>query len=193
MEDLKGKYQALQETIYFDESHYYREQTKNPEAVQNLITNLEGKLYEGGEDPYFLLGALGYCYRVINLAEKAIEVFKRCLETVGDNEKKKMIALIRMGEAYKYNNQHDLALQQFEKARKILRRGQFTEYVDFLYQHQAKCYFELNDLDKAEELLAKALELRIEKADESLIKSTRKVLDEVKRQRCGGQSEPDGN
>ena len=183
LENLKRIYAAIHDGIYFDEANYYREQTKNFEAVQKLIANLEGKLCEGGEDSYFLLGALGYCYRVINQSEKAIEVFQRCLDVVGENEKKKMITLIRMGEAYKYNNQHDLALQQFEQAGNILRRGQFTKYVDFLYQHQAKCYFELNALDKAEVLLEKALELRKEKADESLIKSTRQVLDEVKKRR----------
>ena len=63
LEDLKGKYEAIQDTIYFDEVNYYREQTKDPEVVQKLTTNLEEKLYEGGEDPYFLLGTLGYCYR----------------------------------------------------------------------------------------------------------------------------------
>ncbi|MGM9948600.1 MAG: tetratricopeptide repeat protein [Lysinibacillus sp.] len=193
LENLKRKFEEIQDAIYFDEANHYREQTKKPEAVEMYIAELEEASKDGGEEPYFLLSVLGYCYRIINQPGKAIEVFRQCLVTVTDDDKKKMITLIRMGEAYKYNKQHDLALQLFEQAGNILHRGQFTEYVDFLYQHQAKCYFELNELDEAEELLEKALEIRKEKAAESLINSTRQVLAEVRRRRYGGHGGPDCN
>jgi HTH-type transcriptional regulator, pleiotropic regulator of extracellular virulence genes len=183
LELLKEKIIALQEVIYFDKEQYYREQTKSPDVVQKLIAALEKNRRNSGEEAYFLLTALGYCYRVINQPKKAIKVFQKALATVTEDNKKRMITLIRLGEASKYDGQHQLALQTFEYAESILHKNNFFEFEDFLCQHQAKCYFELNDLEKAEELLLMAYSLRKEKEDESLIKSTQQVLKEVRKRR----------
>lgn len=169
---LKQSLSVLRDLVYFDEEQYYREQTKNPEAVRKLIAALEEKRQEGGEETFFLLTMLGYCYRVINEPKQAIIVLREAIMAFMD-DKKRMVTLIRLGEAYKYDGQHQMALHSFVQAEEILREHNFLAYEDFLYQHQAKCYFELQNLEKAEILFQKALEIRKKKQDESLILSTR--------------------
>ena len=181
---LKQSLSVLQELVYFDEEQYYREQTKNPEAVRKLIAALEVKRQEGGEETYFLLSMLGYCYRVINEPKQAIAVLKEDITAFMD-DKKRMVTLIRLGEAYKYDSQYQMALHSFVQAEEILRENNFLAYEDFLYQHQAKCYFELQNLEKAEILFQKALEIRKKRQDESLIHSTRQVLEEVIKRKQG--------
>lgn len=181
LKDLSEKLHALQGTVYFDEKRFFREQTNDRGFVQKLIAELEEKRKAGGEETYFLLGVLGNCYRILNMPQQAIEVFQETLRYHGGEEKKRMITLIRLGEAYKYNEQHQMALQVFKQAVDIIFRNQFSDYLDFLYQHQGKCYFELNELGKARELLAEAFAIRMGKGDPSLIASTKQVLEEVER------------
>lgn len=192
LHSLKESFSALQTLVYFDEKQYYREQTKNPDAVRKLIAALEGKRQNGGEEEYFLLSALGYCYRVINKPKQAIAALQEANSAFTDI-KKRMVTLIRLGEAYKYDGQHQMALHSFAQAEEILRETNFLAYEDFLYQHQAKCYFELHDLEKAEVLFQKALEIRKKKGDELLIKSTGQVLEEVTKRKLREMGKLDSN
>lgn len=53
--------------------------------------------------------------------------------------------------------------------------------LDFAYQHKGKCLLELEELSEAEGCFQKAMDLRIRKGDESLIDSTQRALNFVKR------------
>ncbi|WP_238600666.1 tetratricopeptide repeat protein [Metasolibacillus meyeri] len=101
---------------------------------------------------------------------------EQCLKKVEANPQRKMITLIRLGEAYKYNSQHNEALQLFEDAQAIQRAHKIENYEDFIYQHKAKCLMELGDNAQAKEFLKSALAIRKDKGVESLITSTERAL-----------------
>lgn len=176
--EIKDTFQGITETIYFDENQYLREQTSAPSSVSEFITQAEAMLQQvsNKEEEYFLLGAIGYCYRVLNQGKDAIHYFEKCLKQVEGNPKRKMVTLLRLGEAYKCDHQHRKALKLFEVAQYVRINNVIQGYEDFIYQHQAKCLVELGENVLAKELLIKALQIRRNKGTQSLIASTEKVL-----------------
>ena len=177
-EEIRIAFQGIAETIYFDEKQYLREQTSAPANVKEFITQAEAMLQQISnlEEEYYLLGAIGYCYRVLNQAKDAIRYFEKCLKYVEKNPQRKMVTLIRLGEAYKCNDQLQKALKLFEEAQYVQINYAFPGYKDFIYQHQAKCLVELGELVLAKKLLIKAIKIRRNKGTQSLIESTEKVL-----------------
>ncbi|WP_042477294.1 tetratricopeptide repeat protein [Bacillus ndiopicus] len=182
LEQLKQDFLTINKTVYFDEHQYLREQTKDPKSVQAFIKQAEMLLQqiENAEEQYYLLGTLGYCYRILNQANKAIYYLEQCLKKVEENPARKMVTLIRLGEAFKYNNQHHKALKLFEDAQAIQKTHNIENYEDFIYQHKAKCLMELGDNVQAKELLKLALAIRKDKGVDSLITSTEKALQLLK-------------
>ncbi|WP_342471742.1 tetratricopeptide repeat protein [Metasolibacillus sp. FSL H7-0170] len=182
LKQLKQNFLIINATVYFDEQQYLREQTNNPARVQAFIQQAEVLLQQidNEEEQYYLLGSLGYCYRILNQANKAIFYLEQCLKKVEANPARNMVTLIRLGEAYKYNNQHKKALKLFEDAQAIQRAHNIENYEDFIYQHKAKCLMELGDNAQAKELLKLALAIRKDKGIDSLITSTEKVLQLLK-------------
>ena len=177
-EEIRIAFQGIAETIYFDEKQYLREQTSAPANVKEFITQAEAMLQQISnlEEEYYLLGAIGYCYRVLNQAKDAIRYFEKCLKQVEKNPQRKMVTLIRLGEAYKCDHQHQKALELFEEAQNVRMNYRIQGYEDFINQHQAKCMVELGEIVLAKELLIKALKIRRNKGTQSLSESTEKVL-----------------
>ena len=177
-EEIQNNFQRIIESIYFDEKQYLREQTSAPANVSEFIKQAEAMLQQTSnkEEVYFLLGAIGYCYRVLNQGKDAIRYFEKCLKQVEKNPQRKMVTLIRLGEAYKCDHQHQKALELFEEAQNVRMNYRIQGYEDFIYQHQAKCMVELDEIVLAKELLIKALKIRRDKGVQSLIESTEKVL-----------------
>src|SRR5699024_9602523 len=134
---------------------------------------------------YFLYGILGYLYRVTGKPKKAIEYLTFTLDYFEEKDDiKEVISLIRLGEAYKYDDQHHVALDKFNKALKICEVEQIDEYLDFALQHKGKCLMELTMLEEAVECFLTALDIRKTKENPSLIDSTQQAIDlirEIKR------------
>ena len=109
---------------------------------------------------------------------KAEQYLNVCLDYAKKNEDfiKEAITLVRLGEVYKYKNQHPEALKRFEKALTLCEKQGLEKYLDFIYQHMGKCYLEMKLYDLADTHFTKALNLRKQKEDTSLLESTIKAI-----------------
>jgi|SRR5690625_1676219 len=181
--DFRKKILAINENIYFDKNDYLREKPINPLKLNQFIDEAKDLLSSTNkDDKYFLYGILGNLYRINGQPKKAINYLTYCLDCAVEEKSftREVISLIRLGEAYKYDDNHRLALDQFNKALEICEIKKLDEYLDFALQHKGKCLMELTRFEDAEECFMKALEIRSIKGDSSLIDSTQQAIDLVR-------------
>lgn len=179
LEDYKERLTAIHEIIYFDKNEYLREKTSHPIKLKRFIDEAESLLQScNAEDRYFLYGTIGNLYRINEQPKKAIFFLTHGInEAVEEkNITREIVALIRLGEAHKYDENHALALELFNDALEKCHANKVDEYLDFLWQHKGKCLMELERLKEAEECFLKALRLRRTKGIRSLIDSTEQAI-----------------
>ena len=182
--DFKKSLSSVNEFIYFDSNDYLREKTSNPLKLKQVIADAEYLLKISFEksEKYFLYGTVGNLYRICEEPQKALNYlnFCLCLALEEGNITREAVTLIRLGEALKYDEKHDEALEFFEKAFIKCKENKLDTYLDFALQHKGKCLMEMGRLDEAEISFIKAFKLREFKGDTTLIDSTKKALDLVK-------------
>ena len=181
--NFKEKLTAINEQIYFDKNDNLREKPIDPTKLDKLIYEAKALLADADEeDTYYFNGVLGNIYRIKGQPKQAISYLTACVEYAVNKKSPSMeiVALIRLGEAFKYNDAHDLALEKFHRALEICEAEHLNKYADFALQHKGKCLMELERLKEAEACFTKALELRNIKGDTRLIDSTQQALDLVK-------------
>ncbi|GEL78222.1 tetratricopeptide repeat protein [Tenuibacillus multivorans] len=178
MNELREQLKWLQKIIYFDEQDYLREKANDKEVLQEIINKAEGLLDQTNveREQFFLYGTLGNLYRVKEEPDHAIHYLYRVLELASPDSIEEIITLIRLGEAYKYQDEHDKALKLFEKA--LLNCYEFEPgYLDFAFQHKGKCLMEMGRISEAMEAFQGALAIRKDNGDQDLIDSTEKAID----------------
>lgn len=164
--NFRQKTLTINENIYFDKNDYLREKATDPSRLNEFIDEAKDLLKNSNKgDKYFLHGVLGNLYRINGQPKEAITCLTYCLDYAirEKSYKKEIISLIRLGEAFKYDNNHELALDKFNKALRICKNKQVDEYLDFALQHKGKCLMELARLEDAEICFIKALEIRNKK------------------------------
>ncbi|MFB4213157.1 tetratricopeptide repeat protein [Shouchella sp. JSM 1781072] len=173
-------------TIKFDESHFLRERSDEPEKLIQAIAVLHAHKSDDQEEVYRIQSMLGYLYRVIGDSESALTCYHTCHSIVVKQKKKHAIiaTLIRIGETLKYAERHDEALRMFEQAKDYAVKHQTLQYDDFILQHKGKCLWEMNQLKEANACFEAAYQLRLEKNDKALISSTKQALTLVKTDYC---------
>ncbi|MER2126096.1 tetratricopeptide repeat protein [Solibacillus sp.] len=132
---------------------------------------------------YTIASTLGYLYRIygfddMNQLIKAEMYFNRCL-AYATSEKdiaKEITTRIRLGEVYKYQGNHQKALELFQKAVLLCEASDAKNQLDFAYQHLGKCLMEMGRYNEAQAVLRLALALRKQKDNQDLIDSTIKAL-----------------
>ena len=167
---------TVNNTIYFDENNYLRETASNINLLIQTISELEKLILSANEsEKYLLSGTLGNLYRIYGKDEpfqlmKAEQYLNVCLDYAKKNGDfiKEAITLVRLGEVYKYKNQHPEALKRFEKALTLCEKQGLEKYLDFIYQHMGKCYLEMKLYDLADTHFTKALNLRKQKEEDLL-------------------------
>lgn len=176
--EFKESLSAMKEIIYYDRDEYLREKASNNSKLKQYILNAENLLKEcnDSDERYFLMGTLGNLYRIYGEPQKAIAILEECITLAKENEKREIILLIRLGEAFKYNHNHQKALEIFNQALALCKDSNIP-YLDFALQHKGKCLMEMDQLTEAENCLKEALELRKQKGDKSLSESTQLALD----------------
>ena len=176
---------TLSEIIYFDSNEYLREKTSNPfrmkeiiDIAENLLANITNE-----DEKYFLMGTLGNLYRIYGEQQKAVKILTECV-TIANNQNtsnREIVALIRLGEAIKYNGNPMKALEIFNEVLEKCKANNNLLYLDFAIQHKGKCLLELGGFVEAEKCFKEALKLREFKGDVSLIESTRQALNFIKK------------
>lgn len=188
--DYKESLTKISEIIYFDNNKYLREKTSDPLKLKQFINEAESLLQSCGEEErYFLQGTLGNLYRINKQPKKAISFLTDHLNQAitEKNITREIVALIRLGEAHKYDGNHPIALELFNDALEKCKSNKIDEYLDFVWQHKGKCLMELARLTEAEECFQAALRLRNEKGIQSLIESTEQAIRLVKDLQMAGQ------
>ena len=173
---------VINEFIYFDENDYLREKTTNPLKLKEFIADAKYLLSENEEHKYYLCGFIGNLYRICEEPQDALNYLHECLNISLEegNIKKEIVSLIRLGEALKYANQHQKALELFNSALTKCHDNRVELYLDFTLQHKGKCLMELGELEEAETCFVQSLKLREHKAEPSLIKSTELALNLIR-------------
>jgi HTH-type transcriptional regulator, pleiotropic regulator of extracellular virulence genes len=174
----------VSEIVYFDNNEYLREKTSDPSRLKEIIDDIEEllKICDEIEDRYFLYGTLGYLYRIYGQQQEAVMYLTLCISLAlkEKNMKKELVSLLRLGEALKYSNKHEEALNIFNEVMIKCEDNNYIDYLDFALQHKGKCLMELDRLDESLKCLSEALRIRNLKGDSSLIKSTQQSLCLVK-------------
>lgn len=186
LEQIKNEFNAIAKTIYFDKAHFLREKASDEKAVRIFLEKVERVLQENDrklEELYFVYGVFGNLYRVIGHPKKAIHYLQQalCLAERENDDSRKVVFLIRLGEALKYNEEHEKALKTFDKATDLSDTLQVRKYNDFIFQHKGKCLLELGHLLEAEKCFLEALHIRKEKGDPELVASTELAIELVKK------------
>ncbi|MFJ5770498.1 hypothetical protein [Psychrobacillus sp. NPDC093180] len=179
MEELKLDLIKLNECIYFDNNHYLRDKCSNENLLREVIKKFEDRIdsltaraVELNSEKIFLYGNIGNLYRIVGKTNLAIESLQIAI-TLG--ESKQINNVIRLGEALKYDGQHEQALNKFDEAIELCVNN--TTFLDFAFQHKGKCLLELGQTSLAADYFRKAMQIRLIKGDQSLIDSTQKAID----------------
>lgn len=182
---LKEKLLAINKTIYFDHNDYLREKTTDPFKLKQVLAEAETYIEQAlanldKDKKYFLYGTIGNLFRICEKPQTAIRYLEQNLHDVQEDHHytRIIVSLIRLGEAYKYNNDHERALYLFHQAiNKCDVHTEGARYLDFALQHKGKCLLELKKGKEAINCFENALRIRREKGEPSLIASTQSALD----------------
>jgi len=183
---LREELSSITDIIYLDSHQYLREKSLNLSKLKQFIIKTEVFLEQIKEDTlinkeekYFLYGTLGNLYRIYGKPKIAINYLELNLKYATEEKlyKKEIISLIRLGEALKYDNKLEEALEIFNLA--LIRCEETDEnlHLDFAFQHKGKCLLELNRVEDAINCFQSALKLRKSKGDSSLIYSTEQAIE----------------
>ena len=178
--DFRKSLIELNKIVYFDQNDFLREKTTDSPKLKQYILAAEEllKYANGYNEKYFLMGTLGNLYRIYGEPQKAIDILQVCLGNAVDekNVSREIVSLIRLGEAYKYNNDPQNALILFNRAVELCKEG-VQIYLDFVLQHKGKIFLEMDRISEAKECFKEALRLRKQKGNLELMESTQLALD----------------
>jgi len=158
-----------------------REVVTQPERVAYALRRARKQLQQSREDSNDtqILRTLGYltdACRVAGELNAAVTYGQEALERSrhAGNRNAEVANLIRLGEAYKYRDEHAIAEPLFREALTLSASGDALH--DFALQHLGKCLLEMNRYDESIACLEQALERRREKGIQPLIDSTEQAL-----------------
>lgn len=185
LSEVKSALLDLGPHVTFDTEHYLRERPRDVEEFEKLIDHANMYLRQAFQEKnvskdvfIYLYSYLGNAYRISYQSRKAIQYLSKAYQFAKElpNEREETRALIRLGEAYKYDDQHEQALDCFERALLLTQTSALSSYRDFALQHMGKCFMELGEYDNALLRLEEAFTLRKKKKDPHLILSTEMAI-----------------
>ena len=172
--------------VYYDRSDFLREKVWDDQNIFQIIDEIDAIIIEDEEERYHNYIALAYLYRLVNYPQQSSEYYKWCLEYLETLYKEEDVQLltvyIRYSETLRYLDVNE-ALELLNLVEALANKNQHQEILDFIYQQQAKCLLELNQLEEAAIKFEAALKIRENKKDKRLIKATKlhlKFISELK-------------
>ncbi len=176
-----AKLPDISEAVAFDEN--LREIPRWPERIAYAIRRGRKQLQQARDDgnETQILRTLGYltdACRVYGELDSAVAYGQEAVErsrTTG-NRNAEVANLVRLGEAYKYREEHAIAEPLFREALDLTADGDAEMLRDFALQHLGKCLLEMGRYDEAIAHLEEALALRRAKTNQPLIESSEQAL-----------------
>lgn len=165
-EDLKATPNNYQETI------------KGIELFKTKILNTEDIIAKAK-----LKSKLGFYLKIVGNFEEsefnlneAIAIFTQEKDFLNA-----FVAKIRLAQNFQFSNRLYDALNFInELETELNNKGELDFYRDFIFQHKGKILFDLENYEEALSYFYRALEIRILKNNEELIKSTKLAVDITK-------------
>jgi tetratricopeptide (TPR) repeat protein len=165
--------------VNFDE--YLREV---PEEIDEMKKGIKYLFYclNTDESPS-LHGLIGVYSRIVGLLDDAEKHIKQALSLYQNEQKVSGILTnkIRLAHVYQWKEEFNRADSLYEEVIEDISDNQHCLHLlDFVYQHYGKSKFDQKDYIKALELFEKAFEIRVEKDNQELIKSTEHAINITK-------------
>ena len=175
-------------SYHFDE--HLRDIPDDRAGMEGAARLLESKLSAGGmetQDRISTLGTLGVYLRILGNLDEAQTRLKQALAlaTEQGNERAALVNTIRLGHVFQWQRRFEEADRLFAGAvEQCERNPHLRQHLDFAYQHYGKSKFDQGRYEEAEALFKRALDIRQEKGDESLVESSRLAWETARVRRC---------
>ncbi|WP_035436109.1 tetratricopeptide repeat protein [Bacillus sp. UNC322MFChir4.1] len=160
----------------FDEN--LREQPISLEQMKQGIAFLKTNLTTSGISYAKQCGLIGTYERIAgNLSEskfylrQAIEQYETSQHIRG-----LFINKLRLAHVYHWERNFEEAHKIFNELLHLLQQNELTTYEDFFYQHYGKCKIDEGNISTALTYFQKALQIRVKKGDQELIRSTEQCI-----------------
>jgi tetratricopeptide (TPR) repeat protein len=148
------------------------------QAVQFLQSQFENNCHNLCQQ-INIAGLIGVYARMLHdfqTAQQALTIALELCDRLGD-KRLKLANSIRLAHVYQWQQQYELSEALFDEILIQCKSNPDLEsYLDFAYQHLGKCKFDRAKYEAAQYYFCKALELRQQKGDRSLIDSTQLAL-----------------
>jgi tetratricopeptide (TPR) repeat protein len=175
-----AKLPDISDAVRFDEN--LREVPRWPDRIAYAIRRGRKQLQESrdeGNDTQVMrtLGYLTDACRVAGELDAAVGYGQEALDLArsAGNRNAEIANLIRLGEAHKYRDEHEIAETLLREALALTTENAAPLH-DYALQHLGKCLFDQGRYDEAIELLEQALTLRRAKGNQQLIESTERAV-----------------
>jgi tetratricopeptide (TPR) repeat protein len=177
--------------IPFDVSYHFDENLhdvpNSPVQMQQAVKYLQSQFDNNSHDldqQIKIAGLIGVYARMLHdfkTAKQALTTAFKLCDRLGD--KRLSIAnSIRLAHLYQWQQQYKLSEDLFDQVLIKCKSDQDLEYyLDFAYQHLGKCKFDQTKYQEAQYYFHKALKLRQQKGDRSLINSTQLALNTLQK------------
>lgn len=157
-----------------------------PNDFQKAINDIEEKLLskESNSEMIKLLGQLGNCQRIVGRLSEAEKNLNKAISLSFSLGEKKLglVNLIRLGNVKHWQREFTEAHRLFDECFEIIsKENSLSEYLDFVYQHNGKCYFDENNYESAIGQFYKAILIRNNKSEIDLADSTLLAIEETKK------------
>lgn len=110
---FKNKLATLETILYFHKKQFLREKTDDPAQLKIMIEDALQLVKEvsNEHDRFFLKGTIGNLYRICERPQTALVYLNECLLFAQESgtTTQQIVSLIRVGEALKYNEEHEKA------------------------------------------------------------------------------------
>ena len=164
-----------------------REVPESKEDFQKGIQFLNSEIDKlNGLDKISALSKLGAYQRIAGLIEDSLATLKMVRQLLSQNNDKRLsfITELRIAQSIQFKG-------DFEEAAKIYsglknrssRDSELSDFLDFVYQHMGKNYFDQQRFDLAMNCFQSALVVRNQKGESQLIESTLFAIEKTKQNR----------
>lgn len=176
MEKIETIVERIVSTTYLDERNFLREQTTNPQIVFECLNELALHPYETLDHFYHITINVAYAYRLLNEPQLSIKYYEKVLQIFLENDPRLCAVLIQLAESYKFAGQHTKALKLLESAQHLQQQYDHQYLTGLLYQQTAKCYWELGNVNVAQQYAKKALVIQGDTKESAQYLWTEQVL-----------------
>ena len=177
--------------IPFDVSYYFddrlRDIPNSPVQMQQAVNFLQSEFAKSSDNisqQIYLAGLIGGYTRMLHdfeISEQALNTALQLCDRIND-KRSKIANSIRLAHLYQWQQKYELSEAWFDKILKQCKNdSDLTSYLDFAYQHAGKCKCDRGKYKEAEYYFNRALEIRWQKGDRSLIESTQLALNVVQK------------